>query len=175
MMVVPSYLLCLLGILGAADIWLFHTRAQHLHDHPPARAELVTHFLRGPTYFVLFLAVPNFSFHGAWFVGLVLLLVFDVGISIADFWLEPESRRALGGLPRGEYLLHVVMAMLFGALVADVLRTSGSEFSTPTALRWVAVDEQPWLRALLAVMAVGVLWSGFSDLAAVRRLGRGER
>lgn len=58
-MIAPAWLLFLLGLLGATDIWLFHTRAHHLHDHAPARAELVTHFLRGPTYCALFLMVPK--------------------------------------------------------------------------------------------------------------------
>lgn len=88
----PSILLFLIGLLGAADIVLFHTRAQRLHAHRPARAELFTHFLRGPTYAALFLGVPNLSFGGNWFHGLCGLLAFDLAISIADFWLEPESR-----------------------------------------------------------------------------------
>jgi hypothetical protein len=174
-MIVPSYLLLLLGLLGATDIWLFHTRAHHLHQHPPARAELVTHCLRGPTYGALFLLVPNFSFHGAVLAGLYALLLFDLAISIADFWLEPESRRALGGLPRGEYLLHVLMAMLFGALVAAVWYETGGALAEPAALRWQPNGAHPWLRAALAVMAIGVLWSGFADLAAVRRLARAPR
>ena len=172
MMLAASWLLVLLGVLGASDIWLFHTRAHHLHDHAPARAELVTHFLRGPTYFLLFLFVPNFGFHGGAMLALLALLAFDVAISIADFWLEPASRRELGGLPRGEYVLHVVMAMLFGALVATVIAAHGHQLHEPTALRWLALGEQPWLRALLAAMAIGVLISGLSDLAAVRRLAR---
>jgi hypothetical protein len=172
MMLASSWLLVSLGVLGATDIWLFHTRAHHLHEHEPARAELITHFLRGPTYFLLFTLVPNFSFHGGAMLALLGLLAFDLGISIADFWLEPASRRALGGLPRGEYLLHVLMAMVFGALVAIVIAANGHQLYEPTALRWLALDEQPWLRALLFVMAIGVLCSGLSDLAAVRRLAR---
>lgn len=172
-MVAASYLLFALGVLGAADIRFFHTNAHHLHEHAPARAELVTHFLRGPTYFLLFLLVPNFTFHGTAFVLLLVLLAFDLAISIADFWLEPDSRRALGGLPRGEYLLHVLLAMLFGAMVAAVIYAGGALLDEPTALRWVDSGEHALLRAVLAVMSIGVLWSGLRDLAAVRRLGRG--
>ena len=171
-MVAPSWILFALGVLGATDIWLFHTRAHHLHAHPPARAELVTHFLRGPTYFLLFLLVPNFTFRGEVLLGLLALLAFDLCISIADFWIEPRSRAALGGLPRGEYLLHVFMAMLFGALVASVWYESAGRFDAAAELRWQPDGAHPWLRVTLAVMALGVLWSGLSDLAAVRRLTR---
>jgi len=44
------------------------------------------------------------------------LFAFEVGISIWDFSLERESRRLLGGLPSGEYVLHMIMATVFGAL-----------------------------------------------------------
>ncbi len=171
-MVLPTYLLLAIGLLGGADILFFHTLAQQLHRHRPARAELVTHCLRGPTYALLFLGVPNFSFEGAWFWALVALLVFDAAISVADFWLEPESRRDLGGLPRGEYLLHVAIAAGFGALLLSIWNEAGPGRAAPTALRWIDSGAPPVLRGLLALMAPAVLWTALRDLAAVIRLGR---
>jgi hypothetical protein len=35
----------------------------------------------------------------------------------SDFMLERHSRESFGGLPSGEYVLHIILAMLFGALV----------------------------------------------------------
>jgi hypothetical protein len=172
-MALPSYLLLLIGLAGGADILFFHTLGQRLHHHRPARAELVTHFLRGPTYALLFLGVPNFSFQGAWFWALAGLLLFDAGISVADFWLEPESRRELGGLPRGEYLLHVLIAALFGALVLAIWNEAGGARGPITALTWVEDGAPWWLRSALALMAPAVLWTGLRDLAASRRLARG--
>jgi hypothetical protein len=169
-MIIPALLLLLIGVLGATDIWLFHTRAHHLHEHPPARAELITHALRGPTYAVLFLLIPNFTCHGAWFVALIALLIFDLGISIADFWLEPARRRALGGLPRGEYLLHVVLALLFGGMCAAIGYECRGNLGEPTALRWIDDGVPTWLRIVFVPMATGVLWSGISDFLAVRKL-----
>lgn len=170
-MMIPSWLLFGLGLLGATDILLFHVRAHDLRHHPECRRELITHFLRGPTYAVLFLAVPNFQFFGGWLLALYGLLAFDLAISIADFWLEPESRRALGGLPRGEYLLHVLLAMLFGALVASIAYESAGRLSMPTGLIRLSLVPAP-LRLALAVMAPIVLATGLADLAAVRRLSR---
>lgn len=173
-MTLAACLLALMGFLGAADILCFHVLAHSLRTHPPARFELVTHFLRGPTYAALFALVPNFAFHGAWFGALLALLAFDLAISIADFWCEPDSRRALGGLPRGEYLLHVVLAMLFGALVLAIWNTGAADWEERTELVWLNAHEGPpvLLRALLGVMAPCVLVTGLMDLAAVRRLGR---
>lgn len=173
-MLTATWLLLSMGLLGAADIVFFHTRAHRLRHHGPARAELWTHALRGPTYCVLFAMVPNATFAGGWFIALLALLAFDLAISIADFWLEPDSRRALGGLPRGEYLLHVVLAMLFGALVASLIHEGGASWNAPTQLTWS--DAVPtWLRMLLGAMAVGVMVSGMQDFAAVRRLAKVPR
>jgi len=169
---ISSAILFVLGILGATDIALFHMWAHRLRQHAPSRAELITHFLRGPTYCLLFFAIPSLALDGLWFVALLLLLLFDLGISVADFWLEPDSRRDLGGLPRGEYLLHVVMAMLFGALVASILYQEGHRMQAATALSWRGDDVPSMLRVALTVMSPLVLLTGLLDLRAVFRLGR---
>lgn len=167
-------LLFTMGVLGATDIVLFHVRAHALRSRVESRAELVTHFLRGPTYATLFAVVPNVDPRGGWYVALLGLLTIDALISVADFWLEPDSRRSAGGLPRGEYLLHVVLAALFGALVFAVLQDAPARLAEATSARWVPLDEgaPPLLRLVLLAMAPIVLWTGLLDLAAVRRLGR---
>lgn len=171
-MAVSSYLLLAMAILGAADILFFHTLAHRLRTHVPARAELVTHALRGPTYAALFVLVPNVECRGAWFFVLCGTLAFDVAISIADFWLEPASRRERGGLPRGEYLLHVVLAMLFGALVVTVIDEGAAARALPTALVWIDAGPPWWVRVGLGIAAPLVLATGLMDAWAVRRLGR---
>ena len=105
------------GILGATDILLYHSISHGIRSHAESRGELVTHSMRGPTYAALFLVIPNFETRGAWAIAVALLLIVDVGISVADFALERKSRANLGGLPSGEYVLHMIMAMLFGAFV----------------------------------------------------------
>ena len=171
-MTVAAWLLFVLGLLGGADILLYHSISHGIRQHADSRAELFTHFLRGPTYAALFLLVPNFAFHGAWFYALLGLLAFDLGISLADFWLESRSRESLGGLPRGEYVLHVILAMLFGALVCSVFYEGNP--ATATGLVWQDDGPPIVLRVVLAVMAPCVLWSGIADLRAMVRLGRSE-
>lgn len=169
-MIVPTYLLFLLGLLGGTDILLYHSISHGIRHHVDSRAELFTHFLRGPTYCALFLFVPNFTFHGAYVVALLLLLLFDLGISLADFWVESKSRGFFGGLPRGEYVLHIILAMLFGALVCATLYESGSALADDSALVWQGEGAHWLVRAALAVMAPLVLWSGLADLRAMLRL-----
>lgn len=160
-----------MGFLGAVDIFVFHMYRHALRSRVESRAELVTHFLRGPTYAMLFVFVPNAKPAGAWLVALLGLLAVDLGISIADFWLEPASRAKAGGLPRGEYLLHVLLAMLFGALVASVCFQRGAALSEPSALGLGEASTPGWLRVVLAGMSPIALASGILDLRAAMRLG----
>ena len=167
-----SYVLFVLGCLGAADIALFHSVAHGIRSHPDSVSELITHSLRGPTYAALFLFVPNFAMQGLFAWGLAALLVFDVGISICDFSLEQSSRRFLGGLPTGEYVLHMLMAMVFGMFVATLFCFGSHPFNAPTRLVYAPAAVPAGLRLILLIMAILVLVSGIQDAAAAWRLRR---
>jgi hypothetical protein len=169
-MEVPTYLLFVLGLLGATDIAVYHSFAHGIRQHRDCRAELVVHSLRGPTYAALFVLVPNFALHGAWFWCLIALFAFDVSLSIVDFSLEGQSRRSLGGLPTGEYVLHVILAMLFGALVTAAAYGSGSWATLPTQVTYEPAAVPIALRLVMMVMAALVLYSGIQDSVAAVRL-----
>ncbi len=176
-MVIATWILFVLGCLGAADILLFHSISHGIRQHAPSRMELWSHAARGPTYAALFIAIPSLHLGGGWFVGLLVLLVIDLAISIWDFSLEGRSRAQLGGLPTGEYLLHVFLAMLFGGLVVAVLFEGGGLLREPTELRWEPAPVPVLLHWAMLAMAPGVLASGVLDARAALRLGRdrGER
>jgi hypothetical protein len=161
-----------MGILGATDIVLYHSISHGIRHHVDSRWELVTHSLRGPTYASLFILVPNFAMQGTWFWVLLGILVIDVAISIADFSIEGSSRRLLGGLPAGEYVLHIVLAMLFGAFVGSVFYGSGHWESLPTRIAYSPADVRWVIRLVMGVMAVLVLVSALQDVWAVIRLFR---
>ncbi len=174
-MLTISALLFAMGLLGATDILVFHVHGHALRERVDSRAELVTHALRGPTYAVLFLVVPNYELNGGWYLALLGLLAVDALISVVDFWLEPESRRSAGGLPRGEYLLHVILAALFGALVFAIASQGSERIQAPNSIQWIplgAIDIEALLRMALMAMSPVVLWTGGLDLLAVVRLGR---
>lgn len=176
-MTTACVLLAIMGVLGATDIVLFHVWLHGLRGRRESRAELVTHFLRGPTYAVLFVVMPNVDLQGAWFAALLGLLGFDALISVADFWLERDSREGVGGLPRGEYLLHVFLAGLFGAMVFAVMREAPARLDAATSITWMPMGSGPApdaLRVMLLLMSPVVLWTGLLDLRAVIRLGRDE-
>lgn len=170
---VSTYLLLVIGLLGALDIALFHTRQHRLRTRPSARHELVTHALRGPTYAFLFVVVPNFAVHGAWFLLVLGVLAFDVVVSLWDFAIEKRSRAPMGGLPTGEYVLHNIIAMLFGAFVACYCIGASSGLAQPSGCSYD--PNVPWpVQMLLGLMTLGVVASGIADAMAVGRLRRRE-
>jgi len=169
-MEIATYLLFLLGLLGAADIVFFHSISHGIRNHPNSRHELISHSLRGPTYGALFILIPNFAMFGSFYWILFGLLIFDFGISIWDFSIERESRRFLGGLPTGEYLLHIMIAMLFGAFVAMVFLSTKEWCTMTTQVIFQPVKVHYSLRITLTIMAVLVIISGFQDAIAVLRL-----
>src|SRR5262245_56067404 len=169
-MPIAATILLVLGLLGAADIAIFHSAAHGIRRHPDSKGELVLHALRGPTYALLFLAVPNLILFGWYFWVLVGLLVFDLGISIVDFWVERNSRQFLGGLPSGEYVLHVLIAILFGSFTTAVF-FEGLRWSKQPTHVVLNPDVVPlWIRVTLALMACLVLVTGFLDAMAAYRL-----
>jgi len=174
MMTTATYLLLSLGVLGATDILLYHSVSHGIREHEEARHELIVHSLRGPTYGCLFLVVPNLVLSGAWYWALVGLLGLDLVISIWDFSIENQSREFLGGLPTGEYLLHVIMAMVFGALVTCVLAQAPVRGTAPASVAFAADRAPVLVRTVFGFMAAGVLISGVQDLLAARRLSPAE-
>jgi hypothetical protein len=170
-MEIATYILFVLGCLGAMDILLYHSVSHGIRSHRDSRFELVVHSLRGPTYAALFLLVPNFVMQGAYFWLLITILVFDVGVSMVDFAIERASREFFGGLPTGEYILHVIMAMLFGALVTSVFY-SGSEWAG-MATQLIFEPAVPGvICGIMAIMVFAVFLSGAMDLVAAVRLSQ---
>lgn len=171
-MEVATYILFILGVLGATDILLYHSVSHGIRSHHASRLELVVHSLRGPTYAALFILVPNFAMQGGFFWLLIGILVFDVAISLGDFAIERASREFFGGLPTGEYILHIILAMLFGALVTSVLYSVGAWANMPTRLAYEPATVPNLLRALMVFMALLVFCSGAMDLKAALKLNR---
>lgn len=169
-MEVATYILFVLGILGGTDILLYHSISHGIRTHQDSRQELFIHSLRGPTYALLFTVVPNFALHGLFFWLLIAIYFLDLLISLADFAIERASREFFGGLPTGEYVLHILLAMLFGGLVTSTFYGAGSWGALPTSITYEPAHVPALLRGLLVFMAVFVLYSGALDLRAMMRL-----
>jgi len=168
-MTAALWLLALQGALGAFDTLYFHEwRARLPAGGATTRPELRLHAARDFVYAVLFATLPWLAWKGAWAAVLVVLLLVEIGITLADFVIEDGVRASLGGVYPGERVTHAVMGIVYGAFLAGLGGALVGWWGEPTALALAPPPAPAALRALLGAMAVGVFLSGARDLAAAR-------
>jgi hypothetical protein len=116
-------------------------------------------------YAVLFGTLPFWRWQGAlaWLLGALLLA--EIVITLCDFVVEDRVRKPQGGVFPGERVMHAVMGILYGAVLAHLLPELQAWAAAPTGFA-------PWqapalLRWVMPLMAMGVLASGVRDLGAV--------
>jgi len=165
-MIDSGLLLLLIGCLGAFDVFFFHRRQARIAERRDARAEAWIHVARGVAYSLQFAIVPNVRLCGAWYAAFVALFAVDAAIAVADVLVEPDTRRSVGGLPRGEYLAHIVLSVLVGALLYSLARHTIGWASEPTAIAWAPCMPGA-LRAALAVLGGGCLATTLGDIARI--------
>jgi len=166
-MLTACLLLTAIGLLGAFDVAYFHHYRCKLGSRAESRREVWLHVLRGFAYAAQFALVPNLRLHGAWYAALVGFFVFDAAVALADVIEEGRSRRTQGGVPTGEYAMHLILSVLVGGYLHALLSHSGSWMHAPTAVQWVSAPEVPEsLRWLLFAMAAG------SALVALLEVGQ---
>lgn len=133
-MLIATALLFTIGFLGAADILVFHTIKGRLTQRTECRKEAVIHVARGFIYAAQFIVIPNYRLTGAWFWALAVLFVIDITIAVTDVWEEPKSRASQGGLSSPEYLMHIVLSVLVGAMLREVMAQTWGDWALPTAI-----------------------------------------
>ena len=164
-----SFVLPLLAIqitLGAFDNLWHHEIRERLPARRSARAELAMHSLRELCYAVLFVGLAWWSWFGAWAFALGGLLVAEIAATLADFVIEDATRR----LPRLERIVHTVLAINFGALLAAFAPTFVEWSRLPSAI--VAAHRGPWSWFLTGCGALILAWSARNGLAAARHFRR---
>lgn len=154
------------GVLGAADTLYYHEWRFRLTGHvPETRIELQLHAARDFIYAVIFGTLPWFAWSGGWAYVLGGLLFAEIVITLTDFVVERRTRASQGGLATGEFLTHVVMAIIYGAFLATL---------APHLWAWTAMETgflahdvvSPEVGGLCGLMAAGVFVSGVRDLGA---------
>ena len=153
-MLVATCLLVVIGLLGAVDIAYFHTYRGQLVSRPESRREAWIHVARGLVYAAQFLVVPNLRFAGAWYALFALLFAADIAVAALDVLEEPRSRASAGGLPAGEYLMHVALSVLVGAMLGRIAAETAPWVTSPTAIG-LEPHAPPALRLLAALMGGG--------------------
>jgi hypothetical protein len=163
-MLTPCVLLLFIALLGAFDVFFFHRHHCRLSARAESRTEVWIHVARGFVYALQLWAVPTLRFQGRFYALFVALFVADVAIAIADVLVEPASRRGLGGLPPGEYLMHIVLSVLVGALLYGLVIATWEWHHLPTAILVVPAAPAA-LRTALGGLGIGA--AAESALAAV--------
>ena len=153
---VATHLLVVIALLGAFDVFYFHSYRGQLVLREASRLEAIIHVLRGFNYAVQLTVVPNLRLSGAYYLGFVVLFAIDIAIAMVDVWEEPRSRKSLGGLCQGEYLMHIVLSVLVGAYLFRVAEASWGWHAEPTALH-VEGHGPLWLRMLAGALGLGSL------------------
>ena len=146
----PLLLMSIAGPFGALDVVLFHLWKFRLYSRPSARAETITHILRGVTFAIGAYLLATFRVSGAWFWWVGALFAFDFVNNLIDAALESRSRAELGGLPTAEYVVHIIGSTFAGAITIAFFTTSWANRSGPSELisnhgllpNWLIVNGQ---------------------------------
>ena len=167
------WLLAVQGAVGAFDTLYYHEWRARLPALDGARPELRLHALRALIYGVVFATLPRVEWRGAWAYALAALLAVEILITLRDFVVEDEVRAPLGGVFKGERVTHTVMAIIYGAMLANLLPAVNAWRHAPTALAPHAEVIPAELVWVLTVMSAGVAASGLRDAYAASGLRGG--
>lgn len=160
-------LLVVLGFLGGFDTLYYHEwRARLPAMGRAARSELQLHALRDFVYASLFGTLPWMAWRGRWLVVLIVLFVTEIILTLWDFVVEGWVRKPLGGVYAGERVMHGIMGIVYGAMLACIAPTLPEWWSEPTELAIASPAVSIVLKWILVIMAAGVLLSGIRDLCA---------
>ena len=148
------YLLLIIAHLGVFDVLYFHVYKCKLHLRPECQREVFWHVWRHLIYAVQFVWIANFRFHGFASVLLGILYFCDVFVAWADVLEENKSRAEQGGLPRGEYFMHIVLSLLVGCYLLNTFQTVWSDGNLPTAIVFSPPDVPFILRFYMTAMGI---------------------
>ena len=115
-------MLAIQALLGAFDNLWHHEITEKLPSRPEARNELILHTMREFIYGVIFVMIGWYVMEGAWAWVFGVLISVEILVTLADFVIEDRTRH----LPWSERVLHTVLAINFGAILATA-RRYGSE------------------------------------------------
>lgn len=160
-------LLALQIAFGAFDTLYHHELTERLPWRKSQQNELALHGVRNLFYSAIFVTLGYSEPTGAVAMALIAILGVEIVITLWDFVEEDRSRR----LPPTERVLHTLLALNYGAILALILPTLAHWALEPSGLR--PADYGAMSLLCLAAAAATALF-GLRDLAASRRLARLE-
>jgi len=158
-------LLALQALLGAFDNLWNHEWKEKLPGCYSARRELALHAVRGMLYAPIFVSFGWLAWQGLWAWMFATVLAIEIVVTSLDF-IEEDRTRKLGAHER---VLHTVLAINYGAVLALVAPEIARWSKAPTDL--VLVTHGAWSWAM-SVFALGAGAWGVRDGIAAWRLFR---
>ena len=150
------------ALLGAFDNLWHHELGERLPAKRAARLETALHAARELLYAGVFIGMAWWHWHGAWSLILAGIFIAELGITVTDFLVEDSTRR----LPRLERVLHTLLAINIGAVLALLAPVLIDWSSAPTALVWV---DHGLASRIFTLFAIGVFVWGLRDALAAWR------
>ncbi len=160
-MTLPLILLLVMATIGSIDGSYYHTYKFELFRQPSARLETVTHVFRAYSLAIAAWVLVHYIPQGVWYWALVALFALDFLDDVVDVLIEPKSRAPLGGLPPFEYLIHMLVMGLSGAIWVTFIVGGFATRSAPSAL--VPYELSWWLLWYGRIVAVGAVLMGTMD------------
>jgi|SRR5579884_57887 len=151
------YLLLVVGHIGAFDVIYFHIYKCRLHTRPECQVEVLWHTARHMIYALQFLFIANLRFHGWALLILASVYLADVFIAWSDVWEETLSRRNQNGLPRAEYMMHIVLTFMIGCYILLVGQAVWNDRLLPSAILIDPPHVPVMLRLYMSCMGAGAL------------------
>ena len=153
------------ALMGAFDNLYHHEITEKLPSKPSARGELTLHTVREYLYAVIFLALGWYQLQGVWAWALMGLMAIEIIVTLWDFVIEDQTRK----LPKFERILHTVLAINFGVILAFLGPILWQWAQLPTAM--ILMDYGIW-SLIMTLFAVGVFLWAVRDMIAVIQLSR---
>jgi hypothetical protein len=157
-----AILLALFGPLSMIDGVYLHLVRYRLWARRESRREHLLHTLRAFLFIPVALFVLSGATGAAFVIGMVALAI-DQLVELFDVIEENASRREIGGLPRGEYALHIVLVTLRASVVALALAlrpgwawSISAHGSASPALAWLGEVSMQFVPGAVIVALVHV-------------------
>ncbi|MEM8972337.1 MAG: TIGR01777 family oxidoreductase [Pseudomonadota bacterium] len=148
--------------MGGFDIVFHHEMTERLAWKDNAAHELRLHAWRNLFYAFLFLSFAWAQPQGWLAIALIAVLAAEIVITLWDFVEEDMTRK----LPPTERVLHTLLAINYGAILALIAPAIVAWIWQPTAIVWINYG---WGSAVLTLAALGVFVFALRDFHTSHR------
>lgn len=152
-------------VMGGFDVIFHHELTERLAWRKSAADELKLHAARNFFYALLFGTFAWVQPKGWLAIVLLVIMLVEIVITLADFVEEDQTRK----LPATERVLHTLMAINYGGVLALIGPAVVAWAGEPTGYAFVSYGVGSWL---LMVAAIGVFLFGLRDIYAGMRARR---